>query len=397
MNVKNCVLLLLFLFLQRTTSSQSWIQIADFPSIERDDAISFVIGETAYCGTGLKPFFIASNDMYSFDMNTETWAAINSLPIGTERQYATGFSNNIYGFVFGGIGSEYFNDLWMYNPLTGNWQAKTSLPADGRMGSSCFVINDTAYVIGGRTSLSNSISEFWAYCISSDTWTQKHHLPFGSRWRASATSNNTKGYLLFGVDSESVFRRELYEFDPLLNAWSQLSVFPGTGRVYAAMNHINDELLVIAGLDSLSNSYNDMWKINPIELVWQSLDTIPASKRRGGMCFNSSTTLYYSTGINSANTRLKETWKVFNPTAINEKHKNDVVSIYPNPANSYIEIESSFKNFTVSLYEITGRLISSEKIMQNKTRIELINQEKGIYLVRLQSEDQVITKKFVIQ
>jgi N-acetylneuraminic acid mutarotase len=397
MNAKNSLLLISLIFIQGIAFSQSWIQIADFPATERDDAVSFVVGETAYCGTGLKPFFVASNDMYAFDMNTETWVAINSLPAGTERQYATGFSYNNYGFVFGGIGSNYFNDLWMYDPQTGNWQAKLSLPAEGRMGSGCFVINDTAYVIGGRTSMSNSISEVWAYCISADTWTQKNDLPFGSRWRASTATDNTKGYLIFGVDSESQFRRELYEFNPLINTWSQISVFPGTGRAYAAMNYINDELLVIAGLDSLNNSYNDMWKFDLTEFVWQALDAIPASGRRGGMCFNSSTTVYYSTGIDLANTRLKETWKVNNPNTINEKYWNDKVSIYPNPANGYIEIASCLKNFTVSIYEITGKLITSEKTMQNKTRIELNNTAKGIYIIRLQSEDQQITKKFILQ
>ena len=254
MKARNCLLVISLLVIQQIAPAQSWVQIADFPSTERDDAVHFVIGETAYCGTGLRPFFIASNDMYAFDMNSETWAVINSLPAGAERQYATGFSYNNYGFIFGGIGSDYFNDLWLYDPLTGNWQAKTPLPAEGRMGSSCFVISDTAYVIGGRTSISNSISEVWAYCIPSDTWTPKSHLPFGARWRASTAADQENGYLIFGVDSESVFRRELYEFNPSINACSQLSVFPGSGRAYASMNYINGELLVIAGLDSLNNS-----------------------------------------------------------------------------------------------------------------------------------------------
>ena len=396
MNVTKSLLLLSLLLVQKVIVAQAWIQIDDFPSVERDDAINFVIGETAYCGTGLKPAFIPSNDMHAFDMNTETWSTISSLPAGTERQYATGFSYNNYGFVFGGIGSDYFNDLWMYDPANGNWQAKMSLPAEGRMGSSCFVINDTAYIVGGRTSLLNSISEVWAYCISADTWTQKSNLPFGSRWRASTATDNAKGFLAFGVDSESNFRRELYEFNPLINAWSQLSVFPGAGRAYAAMNYINGELLVIAGLDSLSNSYNDMWKINPTELIWQELDTIPASRRRGGLCFNSATTIYYSTGIDLNNNRLKETWKLYNPTALKDVHWNDEVNIYPNPANGFIEIETNLINCTVSIVEITGKLISSEKIVQQKTYIELSNHSKGIYLIRLETGDKIITKKLIL-
>ena len=390
-------LLFVILFFQKIIFAQSWVQITDFPSTERDDGTSFVIGYTAYCGTGLKPFFIASNDMYSFDMNTETWATINSLPTGAERQYATGFSSNSFGFIFGGVGSIYYNDLWMYDPITGNWQTKTALPASGRMGSSCFVINDTAYIIGGRTSVAASISDVWAYCISADTWTPKNNLPFGARWRASATTDNTKGYLIFGKDSASISRKELFEFNPVTNLWTQISTFPGNGRAYAAMKFISGDLLVLAGLDSLGKSYNDMWRINSSTLVWQSLDTIPALGRRGGMCFNSSTTIYYSTGIDQTNNRLKETWKVFNPTTINENDWSKKISVYPNPANDFIDIETDFKNCYFSVFNATGKLILREKTNQSKTRIDLSNYANGLYFIQLQSDEKMISKKFIKQ
>jgi N-acetylneuraminic acid mutarotase len=397
MFLKKHYLFFLLLFFQKIILAQSWVQISDFPSTERDDGTSFVIGDKAYCGTGLKPFFITSNDMYSFDMITEAWATINSLPSGTERQYATGFSNNNFGFIFGGVGSVYYNDLWMYNPITGNWQAKTPLPAAGRMGSCCFVINDTAYIVGGRTSVATSISDVWAYCISADTWTMKNNLPFGARWRASATTDNTKGYLIFGKDSASVSRKELYEFNPATNSWMQISAFPGNGRVYAAMKFISGDLLVLAGLDSLGKSYNDMWRINPSTLVWQSLDTIPDTGRRGGICFNSSTTIYYTTGIDQTNNRLKETWKVFNPTIINENDWNEKVNIYPNPANNFIDIETDFKNCYFSVFDIAGQLILKEKIVQNKTRIGLSHYADGLYFIQFQSDDRMISRKFIKQ
>ncbi len=395
--LKKHYLFFLLLFFQKIICSQSWVQITDFPATERDDGTFFVIGDTAYCGTGLKPFFITGNDMHSFNMNTETWATINSLPAGTERQYATGFSSNNFGFIFGGLGSVYYNDLWMYDPITGNWQAKTPLPAVGRMGSSCFVINDTAYIVGGRTSVATSISDVWAYCISADTWTPKNNLPFGARWRASATTDNTKGYLIFGKDSASISRKELYQFNPATNLWTQISTFPGIGRTYAAMKFINTDLLILAGLDSLGTSHNDMWRINPATLVWQLLDTIPSSGRRGGMCFNSNTTIYYTTGINQTNNRLKETWKVFNPTTITENGWNEGVNIYPNPANNLIDIETNIKNCYCSVFDITGKLIFKEKMVQNKTRIDLSSYSNGLYFIHLQSNEKIISKKFMKQ
>ncbi|MBN8695627.1 MAG: T9SS type A sorting domain-containing protein [Bacteroidetes bacterium] len=405
--MKKIVLFFLVLLSSEIIFSQSWVQITDFPSTERDDGTSFVIGDTAYCGTGLKPFFVASNDMYSFDMNTETWATINSLPAGTERQYATGFSYNNFGFIFGGVGSVYYNDLWMYDPITGNWQAKTPLPALGRMGSSCFVINDTAYIVGGRTSVAQSISDVWAYCISADTWTPKNNLPFGARWRASATTDNTKGYLIFGKDSASVSRKELYEFNPATNLWTQISTFPGNGRAYAAMKFISGDLLVLAGLDSLGKSYNDMWRINPSSLVWQSLDTIPSLGRRGGMCFNSSTTIYYTAGINQTNNRLKETWKVFNPTTIIENGIDFNVELFPNPVTNDFTIRilsEGNKMYIAELYNVMGQVIYKDKIENNTLTLDIAIVPQGMYICKVSeinssqtNQSFSIMKKIVVQ
>lgn len=400
---KKIIVIYFLLFFQKVIFCQVWVQISDFPSTERDDGTSFVIGDKAYCGTGLKPGFVASNDMYSFDMSSETWSTISSLPAGTERQYATGFSNSNFGFIFGGVGSVYYNDLWMYDPITGNWQTKTPLPAAGRMGSSCFVINDTAYIVGGRTSVATSISDVWAYCISADTWTPKNNLPFGARWRASATTDNTKGYLIFGKDSASISRKELYEFNPATNLWTQISTFPGIGRAYAAMKFISGDLLVLAGLDSLGKSYNDMWRINPSILVWQSLDTIPSSRRRGGMCFHNSSTLYYTAGISQANIRLKETWKVFNPTTIIENSLTSKVNIYPNPATNQIIIEYEVGDLRINTVKIKNTLGQTVKTIDvktfsngiNKIEIDLTALSTGLYFVQLQSLDNVIIKKVI--
>jgi hypothetical protein len=263
------------------------------------------------------------------------------------------------------------------------------------MGSSCFAINDTAYIIGGRTSTATSISEVWAYSLSADTWTQKNDLPFGARWRASATTDNTLGYLIFGVDSANIYRKELYEFNPSTNIWTQLSTFPENGRSYSSMNYINNNLIVLAGLDSLNKSYNDMWRINPSTLVWQPLDTIPAVERRGGMCFNSSTTIYYTTGIDKSNNRLKETWKVTNPTSINVSALDEGFRIYPNPTSEYYEIETNCNNCYFSIYEMNGKLVLKEKIIHSKTQINFNSYSKGLYFIQLKSEDQIVTKKII--
>jgi hypothetical protein len=72
-------------------------------------------------------------------------------------------------------------------------------------------------------------------------------------------------------------------------------------------------------------------------------------------------------------------------------------NIYPNPANDFIDIETDFKNCYFSVLDVTGKLILREKIVQNKTRIELSNYSNGLYFIQLQSNEKILSKKFIKQ
>lgn len=303
--------------------AQNWQQIADFPGTERDDGAAFVIGDTAYFGTGLTPWWSNEVDFYGLDLLTENWFIAASLPTDQGRQYASGFSVGGKGYLFGGYnGVTFLNDLWCFDPLLNSWSARVSIPSFGRSGSSSFVINDSVYIIGGKSSSSQAISEVWCYVPGSNTWEQKADLPFGKCWRASATELNGTGYLLFGRDENGLFLNELYQYVPLTDTWTQLSTFPALGRSHACMKTLNNSLFVGFGIDSLGNSFNDLWNYSPSQNSWNALPGIPAIGRRGGMSIVSNDVFYYSTGIDEGNQRLKETWKYSPNLALSEQSNN---------------------------------------------------------------------------
>ncbi|CAN5369779.1 hypothetical protein BH10BAC1_BH10BAC1_08410 [soil metagenome] len=72
-------------------------------------------------------------------------------------------------------------------------------------------------------------------------------------------------------------------------------------------------------------------------------------------------------------------------------------SIYPNPANDIITIETNFKNCYFSIYDLTGKLILEEKINQNKTQISLTDYSSGLYFIQLHGDNRMISKKFIKQ
>lgn len=378
------VLLLLLIICLKPLAQPTWSQLANFPGIERDDGIAFVINNKAYIGSGLREWAL-TGDFHCFDLTTETWTAVASLPMWEERQYACGFTNGINGYIFGGTGiSGDLTTLWMYSPSTNSWTAKASKPGNGVRGASCFVIGNVAYIVGGAFNTNDAINEVWAYDMTANSWTQKNNLPI-TNWRGSAASANGKGYLLYGMNSAYAYSRYLYEYDPAGDNWTYKSTFagPATGKVYADMQAINDDLVVFAGKDSLNACNNQLWTYNLISNSWLSVNTLTATLRKGGMGFTNAGTYYYTCGISQADVRLKETWKTNIAVGIHEIESKEQIRIYPNPASDVITVHSSksiLKNSAYKIINMQGSIVD-DGILNENDRISLSGLSPGVYQV----------------
>ncbi|MES2763034.1 MAG: GDSL-type esterase/lipase family protein [Bacteroidota bacterium] len=81
-------------------------------------------------------------------------------------------------------------------------------------------------------------------------------------------------------------------------------------------------------------------------------------------------------------------------TSINENDKADAL-IYPSPAGDIIHISNSgSKNMTIELYGNTGQLVLKQAANE-ETDILLTGLSKGIYIIRIFSGDNQVTKKII--
>jgi N-acetylneuraminic acid mutarotase len=319
--------LLALLFFQAAIA-QHWQSLVDFPGVERDDALGFRIGDTLYVGTGLNSGWNAQADFSGFDLANQQFISVASLPFGMERQYATSFVLNGHGYVFGGYNSNGFlNDLWRYVPNTDSWFLCDSLPSFGRSGSAAFVLNNKAYIIGGKHELSAATAEVWCYDGTLNSWTQQAPLPSGPIWRASAVAYLDKGYLLFGRDENNVFLNSFHNYNPQTNQWESQTSFPAQGRSHSGMFALNSGLYTCFGVDSLDQSFNDLWKFDFVSAMWLPLPGLPDVGRRGGVCLSNETAMYYFTGIDEGNNRLKETWRFSPSLTVFNANELDVPSL----------------------------------------------------------------------
>ncbi|MDP3567349.1 kelch repeat-containing protein [Sediminibacterium sp.] len=370
---------------------QTWVQLAGFPGTERDDGVAVRINNKAYFGTGLLAGFTLGNDFYAYDLATNTWSAIASMPTGSERQYACAFtsSNSFYILSGSGYSNAVFTDLQRYDVATNTWTVLTGKPGNGLIGASCLEYGDKIIIVGGKLQSGVVSDEVWEYTISTDTWLQKNNFPFGGRWRASTTVLNNIGYLLFGKDNNQSVRKEMYTYNNLTDTWVKLMDFPlPKGRSYAALNTANSRLVLFGGYDTLNYYYNDVWYYNDLSGLWQLGPNLPSFGRKGGMSFTNTDKFYYSCGINVSNTRLNETWVIDIPVGIKENSLGNNFLIYPNPAKDILNLKSEIEDVAavmVQVYNTIGQLIKQEEIIfKDKTSsIKTEGLPNGVYLLKV--------------
>lgn len=70
---------------------------------------------------------------------------------------------------------------------------------------------------------------------------------------------------------------------------------------------------------------------------------------------------------------------------------------YPNPLEGETLFFESNQNLTVEIFNVLGKKIFSEKLNKNKNSLDLSQISSGIYLVKINNGNQIITKKLIKQ
>ena len=75
------------------------------------------------------------------------------------------------------------------------------------------------------------------------------------------------------------------------------------------------------------------------------------------------------------------------------------LSIYPNPVkNNVFTIENDQGNAAFEIYDISGKLIrKNEKLNKGTNKINIIGVQKGIYLVKINTEGNTVSKKIIVE
>ncbi len=70
-----------------------------------------------------------------------------------------------------------------------------------------------------------------------------------------------------------------------------------------------------------------------------------------------------------------------------------VTTVYPNPTSDFLNIKSSQKISKIEIYDMSGKLVKSGILKDEKINVQ--NLSKGNYLLKIQTENGVVTSKFI--
>ncbi len=334
---KTSTLFLLFLLLLcsgQLRAQGNWSQLSSFSGTARHSAVSFVLNDMAYIGTG-KSESASHNDFWKYDPATDSWTQVADFP-GAARQGATAFTIGNKGYIgTGQTGATYYKDFYAYDAATNTWTGVAPFIGSERYGAVSFTINDKAYVGTGRDA-TGAMGDFYAYDATTETWTAVAGT--GARQNASAFTISGKGYIASGVSYNggmTTVMSDVREYDPATNSWTKKIDADSklSSKHNAAAVTFNNKGYILGG-----NSSNQVVIYDPAS---NSLTTNPSfstvAKRVNLAAFTINNTVYAGLGYHSPDfwttTYLNDLWTLEAPKAPQPPVNLKAVYDLPPPPN----------------------------------------------------------------
>jgi hypothetical protein len=215
-----------------TTTVGNWVYRAGYDGVGRAGAVSFVINDIAYVGTGFDGT-IRYSDFYAYDPNLDAWSNVASMPVlAGKRNSASAFTISGKGYVATGYdGVNRLQDNWEYNPVNNTWSQKASLPdpansavgSGARYGAVGFGIGAKGYICTGYTGThTKDLWEFDPANGAMGTWTSKASMNTSAKRRdAVALVYNNEAYIVSGTNNGTTVT-EMAKYNPSTDKWTKL-------------------------------------------------------------------------------------------------------------------------------------------------------------------------------
>ena len=210
------------------------------------------------------------SDTWAYDLNANTW--MNRYPVVPSyppARYGHGMAYDISNrkfFMFGGYtGTQYYNDLWVYNLSEGSWSGPYTpapAPSPRYKSSFCYDTDMGRFLLFGGRGASGLLNDLWAFYPDSYTWV--NITPVQSppkREGASMVYDISDGRaLLFGGKNESAYLNDTWVFSSKTNQWKKINttIYPAKRESAIGGFHIHLGKVIIT-MGASASLLNDTW------------------------------------------------------------------------------------------------------------------------------------------
>lgn len=215
-------------------ATDSWAQGADFPGAGVENpAVVALNGKIYKFGGSTAPFSGAVKDSAVYTPATDSWTSLPDMP--TARGGASAQSINGLIYVVGGM-NEFGASLAtvdVFNPSTNSWSSIVPM-STRRDNPATAAVDGKLYVIGGRTrnsdgsTINGTLNSVEMFDPGTGSWTAKASMPTGRR--AAAVGSLNGRVQIMGGELDPNTPTGVYaqneEYDPATNTWRALTSMP---------------------------------------------------------------------------------------------------------------------------------------------------------------------------
>lgn len=267
----------------------NWVSRSIFDGVPRSNAVSFVIGNMGYAGTGYDGRYYL-NDFWQYNIDGDYWVQKATFP-GVARTSASAFSINGKGYL--GIGYDGLNrlsDFWEYDPIANSWEQKADFAGGPRMAAVEFAVNNMGYIGTGYDG-SNERKDFWKYDPTigeKGEWTEIYGFGGNKRMDGASFVIADKVYVGTGVSNNS-YVTDFWMFDSATEVWTKkLNLNAEDDYSIIRSNAVG---LSINGLGyiatgSSGGAVGTLWEYTPSTDTWENITTLEGSARQDAISFS---------------------------------------------------------------------------------------------------------------